>query len=122
MSGVAVNSALQPVIFHRSDRVWDQTYVESQFPNLLRNLNRNHYFSSFNNTHHYQQSYLPPIKEHTVLTLDSQTGKVLWRWGADMFWLPHGLTIDRHDNLWLTDVALHQVFKVNTPISVLDVR
>jgi NHL repeat len=24
---------------------------------------------------------------------------------------PHGLTIDNNDNLWITDVALHQVFK-----------
>lgn len=68
-------------------------------------------FSSFNETHHYLPK-LPPIKENTVLVLDGQTGKVLFQWGADMFWLPHGLTIDRHDNVWLTDVALHQVFKV----------
>lgn len=25
--------------------------------------------------------------------------------------MPHGLTVDHEDNLWLTDVALHQVFK-----------
>lgn len=27
------------------------------------------------------------------------------------FYLPHGLTIDDHDNMWLTDVGMHQVFK-----------
>lgn len=27
VSGVSVNSALQPVIFHRGDRVWDIEYV-----------------------------------------------------------------------------------------------
>ena len=27
------------------------------------------------------------------------------------FYMPHGLTIDIHDNIWLTDVAMHQVFK-----------
>ncbi|XP_056630024.1 peptidyl-alpha-hydroxyglycine alpha-amidating lyase 2-like isoform X1 [Diorhabda sublineata] len=91
VSGVSVNSALQPVIFHRGDRVWDRF--------------------SFNETHHFQLAYLGPIKEHTVLTLDPQTGKILGKWGADFFYMPHGLTIDRHDNLWLTDVALHQVFK-----------
>ncbi|XP_072378387.1 peptidyl-alpha-hydroxyglycine alpha-amidating lyase 2-like isoform X1 [Diabrotica undecimpunctata] len=91
VSGVSVNSALQPVIFHRVDRVWDET--------------------TFNETHHYQQTHLGPIREHTVLTLDPQTGKVLGRWGADFFYMPHGLTIDRHDNIWVTDVALHQVFK-----------
>lgn len=25
--------------------------------------------------------------------------------------MPHGLTIDHEDNVWITDVALHQVFK-----------
>ena len=25
------------------------------------------------------------------------------------FYLPHGLTVDHEDNLWLTDVASHQV-------------
>jgi hypothetical protein len=25
--------------------------------------------------------------------------------------MPHGLTVDSQGNLWLTDVALHQVFK-----------
>jgi peptidylamidoglycolate lyase len=27
--------------------------------------------------------------------------------------MPHGLTIDGHDNVWLTDVALQQVYKVS---------
>ncbi|CAH0552204.1 unnamed protein product [Brassicogethes aeneus] len=91
VSAVSVNSQLHPVIFHRADRVWD--------------------YYTFNETNHFQKAYLGPIKEHTVLTLDSQTGKVLGKWGADLFYMPHGLTVDRHDNLWITDVALHQVFK-----------
>jgi peptidylamidoglycolate lyase len=28
-----------------------------------------------------------------------------------MFIMPHGLTVDRNDNVWLTDVGRHQVFK-----------
>lgn len=28
-----------------------------------------------------------------------------------MFYLPHGMTIDHHGNTWVTDVAMHQVFK-----------
>ena len=27
--------------------------------------------------------------------------------------MPHGLTIDKDNNAWITDVALHQVFKFN---------
>lgn len=30
---------------------------------------------------------------------------------ANMFYLPHGLTVDNEGNIWITDVALHQVFK-----------
>lgn len=30
--------------------------------------------------------------------------------------MPHGLTIDHENNIWVTDVALHQVFKFN-PLS-----
>jgi sugar lactone lactonase YvrE len=32
-------------------------------------------------------------------------------WGANTFAMPHGLAVDRADNVWLTDVALHQVYK-----------
>ncbi|KAJ8935159.1 hypothetical protein NQ314_012978 [Rhamnusium bicolor] len=68
--------------------------------------------NTFNETNYYQLAHLGPIKEHTVLTLDPQSGKVLGKWGADLFYMPHGLTVDRHDNLWVTDVALHQAFKI----------
>lgn len=27
------------------------------------------------------------------------------------FYMPHGLTVDHEDNVWITDVALHQVMK-----------
>ena len=30
---------------------------------------------------------------------------------AFSFYLPHGLTVDRHGNFWMTDVAMHQVIK-----------
>lgn len=55
-----------------------------------------------------------PIQDHTVLTLDTKTGLIVDQWGANLFYLPHGLTIDRHDNLWITDVAMHQAFKVKS--------
>ena len=32
-------------------------------------------------------------------------------WGADFFIAPHGLTLDREDHVWLTDVGRQQVFK-----------
>lgn len=51
------------------------------------------------------------IVSPTVLCFDGPTGKLLLSWGAKRFVTPHGLRIDRQDNVWVTDVALHQVFK-----------
>jgi peptidylamidoglycolate lyase len=36
---------------------------------------------------------------------------VIDQWGAETFVMPHGLTVDDKDNIWLTDVGLHQVFQ-----------
>lgn len=51
------------------------------------------------------------IDKPTVYILDRKTGKPLSSWGADRFIMPHGLTVDKENNIWLTDVGLHQVFK-----------
>jgi len=52
-----------------------------------------------------------PIPVPTVLLFEGRSGKLLAQWGADRFAMPHGLSVDREDNVWLTDVALQQVFK-----------
>ena len=41
------------------------------------------------------------------------------QWGAETFVMPHGLTIDDEDNIWPTDVGLHQVFKLDMEGSLL---
>ena len=46
-----------------------------------------------------------------VLMFDGATGALLSTWGEKQFILPHGLTVDRRDNIWLTDIAVHQVLK-----------
>lgn len=91
ITAVAINADGNPVIFHRADRVWDE--------------------GTFNNSDHYQNSPDGPIKEDTIITLDARTGVILEGHGANQFYMPHGMTIDRHGNVWVTDVALHQVFK-----------
>ncbi|KAG8336325.1 peptidyl-alpha-hydroxyglycine alpha-amidating lyase 2-like [Homalodisca vitripennis] len=91
VSGVTVNNVGQPVIFHRGPRIWDER--------------------SFNKSHYFQQRSQGPIREDTVLILDPHSGAVLNSWGRDLFYLPHGITVDPEGNTWLTDVALHQVFK-----------
>lgn len=52
-----------------------------------------------------------PILEHTVITIDPLSKQIKHKWGNSMFYLPHGLTFDKNGSIWLTDVALHQVFK-----------
>lgn len=52
-----------------------------------------------------------PIKYPTVVQFDGKSGKLLQVWAAGTFAMPHGLTIDGEDNVWLTDVALHQIYK-----------
>ena len=47
----------------------------------------------------------------TVMMFDGGTGNLLASWGEKTFVMPHGLAVDRRDNIWLTDVGLHQVFK-----------
>ncbi|KDR10480.1 peptidyl-alpha-hydroxyglycine alpha-amidating lyase 2-like [Zootermopsis nevadensis] len=91
VTGVAVNSRGQPVIFHRGPRVWDT--------------------SCFNASHHFQHVAEGPIAVSTVLTLEPETGAVIGDWGRNLFYMPHGITLNAEDNVWLTDVALHQVFK-----------
>ncbi|HKD72836.1 MAG TPA: peptidyl-alpha-hydroxyglycine alpha-amidating lyase family protein [Candidatus Acidoferrum sp.] len=51
------------------------------------------------------------IASPAVLCFDGESGKLLFSWGQNRFLEPHGLRVDRHDNVWLTDRALQQVFE-----------
>ena len=51
------------------------------------------------------------IPSPTILCFDGVTGQQLAAWGENRFVEPHGLRIDREDNVWVTDRALQQVFK-----------
>ncbi len=63
-------------------------------------------FSHRNNV--YAGDKTKPIPVETVLTLNS-TGHVVNAWGKDMFFMPHMITIDKQNCVWMTDVAMHQV-------------
>ncbi len=82
-TGIGIDSAQNIVVFHRAGRNW---------PLLLP---------------------MPgtPVKANTILVIDRHTGKLLTSWGAGLFIMPHGLTVDQQNNIWVTDVGLHQVFK-----------
>ena len=61
--------------------------------------------------------------EPPILKFD-RNGKLLKSWGAGMFVFPHGATVDREGNLWVTDARGengkgHQVFKFSPDGKVL---
>jgi peptidylamidoglycolate lyase len=62
------------------------------------------------------------LPDPTVLEVDARSGAVIRSWGADRFRVPHGISVDADDNVYLTDVGLQQVFKFShdgTPILAL---
>ncbi|XP_041465855.1 uncharacterized protein LOC121416351 isoform X2 [Lytechinus variegatus] len=89
VAGVDTDSTGQLSLLHRGDRRWGNGDFDEDDKFLLEE----------------------PISDELVLTLDPATGNVLNSWGSDIFYMPHGLYIDTEDNKWITDVALHQVFK-----------
>uniref|UniRef100_A0A8B9CVZ8 Peptidylglycine alpha-amidating monooxygenase n=1 Tax=Anser brachyrhynchus TaxID=132585 RepID=A0A8B9CVZ8_9AVES len=92
VSGLALDLENNLVVFHRGDHVWDENSFDSKFV--------------------YQQRGLGPIEQNTILVLNPSTAKLLHSTGKSLFYLPHGLSIDKNGNYWVTDVALHQVFKL----------
>ncbi|HHE64770.1 MAG TPA: hypothetical protein ENL09_01990, partial [Bacteroidetes bacterium] len=83
-TGLGINSENNIVVFHRASRIWEETMQEDK------------------------------IQENTILTLNKQTGEVLKSWGTDLFIMPHGLEVDKQNNIWVTDCGLHQVFKFDS--------
>ncbi|XP_009460674.1 PREDICTED: peptidyl-glycine alpha-amidating monooxygenase isoform X4 [Nipponia nippon] len=92
VSGLALDPENNLVIFHRGDHVWDENSFDSKFV--------------------YQQRGLGPIEQNTILVLNPSNAKLHRSMGKSLFYLPHGLSIDKNGNYWVTDVALHQVFKL----------
>ena len=48
--------------------------------------------------------------KHPILCFDG-AGNLLRSWGDDLIKTAHGLRVDRHDNVWVTDIGNHRVFK-----------
>lgn len=94
ITGIDVGKDGNIIIFHRGSHVWD--------------------LNSFDTNDIYLGNQDAPIPEDTVITIDvsSNVRNIINSWGSDMFFMPHGLSLDpKKENVWLTDVALHQVFK-----------
>jgi peptidylamidoglycolate lyase len=82
-SGIGIDTEQNVIVFHRASKKWPLLFPFS----------------------------FAPILENTVLVLDRNTGRIIAEWGSGLFVMPHSLTVDRDDNIWVTDVGLHQVLK-----------
>jgi len=82
-TGICVDSNQNIFVFHRADRVWPLSNV---MPETF-------------------------ISSKTILQLDKESGKIINSWGENLFIMPHGLRVDKQNNVWVTDVGLQQVFK-----------
>ncbi|HSB18274.1 MAG TPA: peptidyl-alpha-hydroxyglycine alpha-amidating lyase family protein [Bryobacteraceae bacterium] len=57
-------------------------------------------------------------KADPLLVFDAM-GKYLRSWGRGMFGNPHGLRVDREDNVWITDNGNHEVIKFSNDGRIL---
>ena len=89
VSGVAVNTRDEPVIFQRGCHLWGPKTFNDKF----------------------ELTDKTPIPNNTVLTLDPETAAVKSAWGKNTFYVPHGITVDSNDNVYVTDAGLHQVMR-----------
>lgn len=69
LAGVAVNSRNEVFVFDRGTRGW-----KDPLP-------------------------VDPIKEPTIRVFDGTSGQLLREFGANLFAMPHGISVDRHDHL-----------------------
>jgi peptidylamidoglycolate lyase len=82
-TGISIDTNQNIVVFHRADREWP---LIGSMPDS-------------------------PIQSKTILIINKDNGKLISSWGDNLFIMPHGLKVDSQNNIWVTDVGLHQVFK-----------
>ncbi|CAJ0962695.1 unnamed protein product, partial [Mesorhabditis belari] len=92
VAGLGIDSTGNLIAFHRADREWNEDTFTKDFK-----LNK----------------ALGVIPNATIAVIDPNNGKVSAEFGENLFYLPHGLTIDHEDNVWVTDVGSHQVHKLD---------
>ena len=81
VSGISIDNNQNIFVFHRTGRWWTNPLPDSL------------------------------ISLPTVTVLNGKSGKIINTWGANMFIMPHSITVDDNNNVWVTDVGLQQVFK-----------
>lgn len=98
VTGVSLDRNGNVVIFHRADRVWGEKTFDP-----IHNI--------------FQEKSRGAIPTNTIVGISRRTGELAYGFGRDLFYMPHGITVDGENNVWVTDVALHQVMKLNREIA-----
>ncbi|KAK6105108.1 NHL repeat family protein [Brugia pahangi] len=98
VTGLGINSHGYLLAFHRADRTWNKW--------------------SFDKYNKFNASF-GPIKNATIYVIDPNSGEIVKEFGKGIFYMPHGLTVDSNDNIWVTDVGLHQIFKYDKNFKLL---
>jgi peptidylamidoglycolate lyase len=82
-TGISMDTSQNLVVFHRAGREWP---LIGSMPGET-------------------------ISDKTIFIIDKDKGTLLESWGDHVFVMPHGLKVDQQNHVWVTDVALHQVFQ-----------
>ena len=88
----------------RSNLDWPDIQLVRDFAQLVFPIRLTYLFRD--NTYGLDRNV--PIPQATILTVNS-SGHIINSWGQGQFFLPHMITVDKQNNVWVTDVALHQV-------------
>ncbi|ESN91950.1 hypothetical protein HELRODRAFT_90150, partial [Helobdella robusta] len=72
--------------------------------------------NSFDENFIYTGRDQPPIEDNTILKVNISSGEVVKMFGKNIFYMPHGIFVDHEGAIWLTDVAMHNVFKFPTTL------
>ncbi len=83
VTGVGVDSHNHVFVFHRADRSWTRPFPTENIP------------------------------EPTIFVFDGDTGELLKSFGTGKFVLPHGLSVDHDDHIWVTDVGSQQIHELS---------
>jgi peptidylamidoglycolate lyase len=82
-TGISIDTSQNIVVFHRAGRKWP---LFGSMPN-------------------------DPIQQKTIFVIGKNNGELIKSWGDSLFIMPHGLKVDPDNNIWVTDVGYHQIFK-----------
>lgn len=99
VSGLAALPSGDLAIFHRADREWTAQTFNPNNDSISEPVSK-------------AQDNL--IRNNTIMIIDGETGNSKLSFGANLFYLPHGVASDSHGNLWFTDVGRHQVMRLPT--------